>query len=81
MRQVAVTEIKGELAKYLKLAQKDTIVITRRGKPVGVLTGVKSEEDLFDLFLERDPWLWKRLEEAEKSIEAGLGTKLEDVEL
>ncbi len=80
MKEVAVTEVKEELAKYLKLAQKEAIVITRRGKPVGVLTAFKSEDDLFDYLLVNDPRFLKRIKQAEQSIEEGKGVRLEDLD-
>jgi prevent-host-death family protein len=79
MKEVAVTEVKEDLAKYLKLAQKEAIVITRRGKPVGVLTAFKSEDDLFDYLLVNDPRFQRRIKQAEQSIEEGKGVRLEDV--
>ncbi|MBI4198179.1 MAG: type II toxin-antitoxin system Phd/YefM family antitoxin [Chloroflexi bacterium] len=81
MKEVAVTEVKEELAKYLKLAQKEAIVITRRGKPVGVLTAFQSEDDLFDYLLVNDPRFLKRIKQAEKSVEESKGIRLENVEL
>jgi prevent-host-death family protein len=36
MKKVALSEVKDELSKYLRLAEKEEIVITRHGKPAGV---------------------------------------------
>ena len=35
MKQIALSDIKDELSKYLHLAEHDEIVITRHGKPAG----------------------------------------------
>ena len=35
--------------------EKQEIVITRHGKPAGVLIGFESEDDWFDYKLENDP--------------------------
>jgi PHD/YefM family antitoxin component YafN of YafNO toxin-antitoxin module len=56
------------------------IIITRHGKPAGVLIGFGSEEDWFDYRLEHDPRFLRRMEQARSSLRAGHGIKLEDVE-
>jgi PHD/YefM family antitoxin component YafN of YafNO toxin-antitoxin module len=56
------------------------IVITRNGKPAGVLIGFKSEDDWFDYQLERDPRFLTRVEHARASLRAGRGVRLEDIE-
>jgi hypothetical protein len=56
------------------------IVITRHGKPAGVLIGFKSEDDWFDYGLENGPRFLRRIEEARKSLRAGKGIRLEDIE-
>jgi prevent-host-death family protein len=48
MKQVALSEIKDDLSKYLRLAEKEQIVITKHGKPAGLLVGFASEADWFD---------------------------------
>jgi prevent-host-death family protein len=72
--------VKGDFSKYLRLATKEEIVITRRGKPAGVLIGFDSEEDWFDYRLENDPRFLRRVDSARQSIKAGRGVRLEDVE-
>jgi prevent-host-death family protein len=48
MKKVALTELKDDLSKYLRLAEKEQIVITRHGRPAGILVGFASEDDWFD---------------------------------
>jgi prevent-host-death family protein len=79
MKRVALTELKDDLSKYLRLAEKEQIVITRHGKPAGILTGFASEDDWFDYQLENDPRFLKRIEQARSSLRSGQGVKLEDV--
>jgi len=55
MKQVALSEVKDDLSRYLRLAEEDTIIITRHGKPAGVLIGFASEDDWLDYRLEHDP--------------------------
>jgi len=73
--------VKDDLSRLLREAEKRDIVITRRGKPAGVLIGFSSEDDWFDYRLESDPRFLKRIEEARKSLRAGRGVKLEDVKI
>ena len=81
LRQVPLSAVKDDLSRLLREAEKRDIVITRRGKPAGVLIGFSSEDDWFDYRLESDPRFLKRIEEARKSLRAGRGIKVEDVEI
>lgn len=80
MKEVPLSEIKDDLSRFLREAEKQEIVITRHGKPAGVLIGFESEDDWFDYKLENDPRFLRRIEQARKSLRAGRGTRLEDVE-
>jgi prevent-host-death family protein len=71
--------VKDDLSKFLREAEKQQIVITRHGKPAGVLIGFQSEDDWFDFRLEHDPRFLERVESARKSLRAGRGVKLEDI--
>jgi prevent-host-death family protein len=73
MKQVALAALKDNLSKYLHEAGHDKIVITRHGKPVGVLIGFESEEDWFEFRLENDPRFLKRIAQARASLKAGRG--------
>ena len=61
------------------MAEGQEIVITRHGKPAGVLIGFKSEDDWFDYRLENDPRFLARIETARKSLRTGRGVRLEDI--
>lgn len=80
MKQVPLSEIKDELSRYLREAEEQEIVITRHGKPAGVLIGFESEDDWFDYRLENDPRFLERIERAREAIRSGKGVKLEDAE-
>ena len=80
MKQVALSEVKDDLSKYLRLSEKEDIIITRHGKPAGILIGFETEEDWFDYRLEHDPAFLEHVEQARKNLRAGRGTKLEDIE-
>jgi prevent-host-death family protein len=80
VKEVPLSEIKDDLSRYLREAETQEIVITRHGKPAGVLIGFGSEEDWFDYRLEHDARFLRRIEQARNSLRAGRGVRLEDVE-
>jgi prevent-host-death family protein len=55
VKEVPLSEIKDDLSRYLREAETQEIVITRHGKPAGVLIGFETEEDWFEYRLENDP--------------------------
>jgi len=80
MKKVPLSEIKDQLSKYLKLANRDDIIITKHGRPAGILIGFASEDDWFDYRLEHDPRFLRRIAEARESLRGGEGVRLEEVE-
>jgi prevent-host-death family protein len=80
MKQVALSEVKDDLSRFLREAASEEIVITRHGKPAGVLVGFEDEDDWFDYRLENDPRFQARIAQARASIAAGKGVRLEDLD-
>jgi prevent-host-death family protein len=79
IRQVPLAELEADLARYLRLARTEEIVITRRGKPAGVLVGFKTQDDWLDYRLENHPEFLKKLAAARRVLRAGKGIKIEDL--
>ena len=79
MRKIALAEIKDQLSKYLRDAGKEEILITRHGKPAGLLIGFETEDDWFDYKLENDPHFLSRIERARQSLREGRGIRIEDL--
>ena len=79
VKEVPLSEVKDDLSRFLREAETVEIVITRHGKPAGVLIGFESEDDWFDYRLEHDPRFLRRVESARNSLRAGRGVKLEDI--
>jgi prevent-host-death family protein len=79
MKKAALSEVKDDLSKFLRIAEKEEVIITRHGKPAGVLIGFEDEEAWFNYRLENDPRFLKRVEQSRRSLKAGLGTKIEDI--
>jgi prevent-host-death family protein len=80
VKEVPLSEVKDDLSRYLREAETQEIVITRHGRPAGILIGFESEEDWFEYRLENDPRFLLRIERARDSLQAGRGVRLEDVE-
>lgn len=80
MKKVALSEVKDDLSRYLRVDEKEEVIITRHGEPAGVLIGFKSEDDWFDYRLENDPRFLARVESARQSLRAGRGVKLGELE-
>jgi prevent-host-death family protein len=76
---VALAEVKDDLSRYLRLAASEEIVITRHGRPAGVLIGFESEEDWLDYRLENHPEFLRRIREARAALADGKRVRLEDV--
>ena len=81
MKEVPLSEVKDDLSRFLRQAESQDIVITRHGKPAGVLIGFESEDDWIEYRLENDPRFLKRIEQARRSLRLGRGVRLEDVVL
>jgi prevent-host-death family protein len=61
-RKFPLSEIKDDLSHYFREAETQELVITRHGKPAGVLIGFESEEDWFDYRFEHDPRFLRRID-------------------
>lgn len=79
MNKVPLTELKDDLSRYLRMAENEQIVITRHGRPAGVLTGFASEDDWFEYQLENDPRFLQRIAQARESLRRRKGVKLEEI--
>jgi prevent-host-death family protein len=65
MRFANVRELKNKTSEILKLAEKEEVVVTSRGKPTAIIKGV-SEEDFEDYLLENNPKFLAALEKAKE---------------
>ena len=79
MKEVPLSAVKDDLSRFLREAEEEEIVITRHGKPAGVLIGFESDEDWFEYRLERDPRFLKRIERARTTLRRGQGVRIEDI--
>jgi len=68
LRQVPLAEMKDDFSRYLRLAARERIVVTRHGQPAGVLIGFASPDDWFDYRLAHDPAFQRRVTEMGASL-------------
>jgi prevent-host-death family protein len=81
MKSAALNEVRDELSRYLRIAEQENVLITRHGKPAGILIGFASEDEWFDYRLEHDPRFLKRIEQARQKILDGSGKRLEEIDV
>jgi prevent-host-death family protein len=79
VRQVPLAEVKDDLSRFLRLAESQEILITRHGKPAGVLIGFEGEDDWFDYRIEHHPEFLRRIAEAREALKTGRGVRIEDL--
>jgi prevent-host-death family protein len=80
MKTVALAKIRDDLSGYLRKAEREEIVITRHGRPAGVLIGFESEDDWIEYKLEHNPEFLRRIAQARTALQHGEGIRLDDAE-
>lgn len=75
-----MAEMKDDFSRYLRMAEKEEVVITRHGRPAGVLIGFESEDDWFEYRLERDPSFLAQVAEARAALRRGEGILLDEID-
>jgi prevent-host-death family protein len=77
MIQVPLNQVKDELSRYLRMAEKEDIIITRHGVPAGILIGFEDPESWWEELLLRDPRFKARIAKARGSLRDGQGISIE----
>ena len=79
MKIASVADVKAHFSAYLRSAARGPIVVTRSGKPVGVLLAIEDEEELERLVLAYSPRLRTILDAARQRIRTGTAIRHEDL--
>ena len=79
MKIASVADIKAHFSAYLRAASRGPVVVTRSGKPAGVLLAVNDEEELERLVLAYSPRLRTILAAARHRIKSGAGVRHEEL--
>ena len=77
MKFANVRELKNKTSEILRKAEKETVIITSKGKPRAIVTAI-SEEDFEDYLLEKSAGLQDMLAEAQAEYHAKGGVALDD---
>ena len=77
MRSAPLSRVKDGLSKFLRLAEREDVIITRHGRAAGVLKGFPTDDDWFEYRLLNDSDFLKRIEKARKDLRAGRGVPIE----
>ncbi len=81
MKQVPLNQVKNDLSRYLRLAIKENIIITRHGVPAGMLIGFESDnEDWWEELLLEHPRFQERIAQARENLRAGKRIPIEALE-
>jgi prevent-host-death family protein len=78
MKIASVADVKARLSSYLKASAAGPVVITRNGKAVSVLLGVRDDDELERLLLAHSPKLRAILDAADRRIDEGAGIAHDD---
>ena len=79
MIQIPLNKLKDDLSRYLRLAEKEDIIITRHGVPAGILIGFEDPEAWWEELLLRDPRFQARVAQARSSLRDGKGISIEEL--
>jgi len=79
MKTHTMTEAKNDICRIIREAEKESVVITRHGKPAAVVIGFQDEDDWFDYRIEHDEKFRARIAQAREDIRHGRYAKLEDL--
>ncbi|HLO51402.1 MAG TPA: type II toxin-antitoxin system prevent-host-death family antitoxin [Kamptonema sp.] len=79
MKQVSMDEVKNDLSGYLQIAEKESVIITRDGQPVGILIGFEDAEDWWEELMLRDPRFEVEIAQARQSLKEGKGISIEEM--
>ena len=77
---MALAKAKDDLSRYLRLAATEEIVITRHGRPAGIIIGFATDDDWFDYKLENHPEFLSRVAASRAALAAGHGVRLENLD-
>lgn len=71
MRIASIAEIKSQFSSFVKASEAGPVVVTRNGKPVAAIVGIRDEDEIERLMMAYSPRLQAILEASRKQIREG----------
>ena len=71
MKRASAADVKTQFDAYLKATESEPVVVTRRGRPVAILLGVRDEAELERLLMAHSPQLAAILERSRQQFREG----------
>ena len=78
MKTVEIAEATAPLSEYARRARKDTVVVTRRGKPLAAVVPLDSD-DWEDFVVSQDPGFIEVIKRSEARYKAEGGISLDEM--
>jgi prevent-host-death family protein len=78
MKIASVADVKARFSAFLKASKRGPVVVTRNGKPAGILLSIDDEDEIERLTLAYSPKFQKMLRLARQQIREGRGIRHED---
>ena len=78
MKIASVADVKARLSEYLQASAAGPVVVTRNGKAVAVLLGVRDDDEVERLILANSRKLRAILDAADRRIDEGAGISHEE---
>ncbi len=78
MKIAPLAEVKDHFSAYIDESSESPVVVTRNGRPVAMIVGISSEDDLDSLLLAHNPRFVQLLEEARQRVRMTGGVSLAD---
>lgn len=73
MKTIEMAEATEPLSEYARKSRHETLVVTRKGRPVAALTPIGSRTDLENLAVSNDPEFRALIERSRRLYPAGTG--------
>jgi prevent-host-death family protein len=78
MKIAPIADVKARFSAYLKESEAGPVIVTRNGKPVGVLISMEDEEELERIILAYSPKFQSLLEKSKTRIQVRGGIAHKD---
>ena len=72
MKIAPVAEIKSKFSEFVTVSHKETIIVTKNGRPTAVILGVDNDDDLESIIISNSKLLHKKIDFSEMKMRKGM---------